>query len=216
MKNINNKEIEKYCIEKSTKPSDIANSIESKTKETFENNYMLIGKLEASFLGFLTRLIGAKRILEIGTFTSYSALIFAENIPDDGVVHTLDKNIDTVEFGKKICKSSKHAYKINYHIGNALETINTIDGNFDIIFIDADKENYIKYFKLAAERLNPDGIIILDNCLWYGQVIDSSDCCKEVIGIREVNDFIEKSNEFYATLLPIRDGIFIVKKYHTL
>jgi len=205
-------ELVNYSIVKSTTPSKIADQLESETRKKVEMSGMLVGKMEASVLGLIVRLLGAKRVLEFGTFTGYSALVFAENLPEDGEVHSLDINSDTVDFGKKFWKKSDHFSKIHSHIGPALETVNKLEGEFDLIFIDADKENYLNYFKLGLDKLSTGGAIVLDNTLWGGSVIDENDNLSSTKAIREVNNYIENNKSLYGSLLPIRDGMFVVIK----
>lgn len=201
-----------YCIDTSSEPSDIASELEKETREKVEMSGMLSGKLEGSLLGLLTRLSKAKRVLEFGTYTGYSALVFAENLPKDGEVHTIDINKETVEFGFNIIKHSEHFHKIHSHIGAAAEIAQSLEGRFDLVFIDADKENYINYLKIAESKLNPGGMVILDNALWGNNVLDDHDQRPSTLGIREVNRYISENETFYKTLLPIRDGVLVAIK----
>lgn len=205
-------EILNYSIAKSNKPSQLCDELENYTRQNVDMSMMLIGKLEASFLGFLIRSHHVKRVLEIGTFTGYSALAMAEHLPKDGELITLDINKENGKIAKDFWSNSQDGYKIKQIIAPALETINKLEGKFDLIFVDADKENYLNYVKAALPLLSSSGIIILDNVLWSGRVIDSSDTNSSTLGIREVNDFVASNEELYGTLLPIRDGIFIIQK----
>jgi caffeoyl-CoA O-methyltransferase len=214
---ITNREIEKYCIEKSNCPSMDCEMIENYTRENVHGAQMLIGKLEASLLGFLIQSVGVKRILELGTFTGYSALSMAEQLPDDGSVITLDINEKTVNLAKEFWAKAKHGHKIQSIIGEAINIIPTLDGHFDMAFIDADKRNYLNYLKLIIPRLSPKGFIVIDNVLWSGRVLegtdkDQQDEHRNTKFIREVNDYISKDSSLFATLLPIRDGMFLIKK----
>lgn len=205
-------DIEQYAISKSTRPSSIAAELEIFTQQNMALSQMLIGQMEASLLGFLLRLIRAKRVLEIGTFTGYSALIMAENLSPTGEVHTIDINEEYVRAGEPIWRKSEHAGKIQVHVGNALDVIPGLSGKFDLVFIDADKENYLNYLQLVSERLSNRGIIVIDNVLWSGRVLDDSDQDEQTQGIRHINDYLESSDLLYSTLLPIRDGVFLVQK----
>lgn len=203
---------EQYCISKSSLPSSYAKEIEKETYQKLEIPQMVSGDFAGSVLGLLARASGAKRVLEFGTFSGYSALVFAQNIPDEGEVHTLDINPDSVAVGKPYWEKAGVSGKIHSHIGPALESVKNISGNFDLVFIDADKENYLNYFKYSLERLNPGGMILLDNCLWGDQVLDPNDKTPATVAIREVNDYIASHEGLYKTLLPVRDGIFVVTK----
>lgn len=212
------KKIEDYCIEKSDLPSADCERIETYTRANVPGSQMLIGKMEASFIGFLLRSIGAKRILELGTFTGYSALTMAENLPADGEIITVDINESTVSLAQGFWKQSSHGSKIKSRLGSGLDIIPTLKGPFDFVFIDADKRNYIDYLKLTVPLLSPQGIIVLDNALWSGKVLPDAEPDKNEQGdrntefIRLVNDYIAKDSGLYGTLLPIRDGMFLVRK----
>lgn len=212
------KKIEDYCIAKSNLPSKDCDQIEEFTRANVHGAQMLIGKMEASFIGFLLKSIDAKRVLELGTFTGYSALSMAENLPDDGEVLTVDINQETVTLAKKFWNESKHGYKIKSLLGSGLELIPTLKAPFDFVFIDADKRNYIEYLKLTVPMLSERGIIVIDNVLWSGRVIPEAELSgsdlhdRNTEFIRLVNDYIASEPSLYGTLLPIRDGMFLVKK----
>lgn len=212
------KKIEDYCIAKSNLPSEDCNRVEEYTRANVHGAQMLIGKMEASFMGFLLRSIEARRVLELGTFTGYSALAMAENLPENGEVITVDVNRETVALALDFWKQSKHGHKIKSLLGSGLEIIPTLSGQFDFVFIDADKKNYIEYLKLTVPMLSPKGIIVLDNTLWSGRVVpDSENEGHKLIDantefIRLVNDYISSNPELYGTLLPVRDGMFLVRR----
>jgi len=211
MLTLDNEKILDYCIEKSNTPSEISGELESFTRDKVPMSQMLVGKMEASFLGFLLRAINAKRVLEIGTFTGYSALSMAENLPAGGELITLDINQETTDMAQSFWNKSAHGKKIKALIGSALEIIPTLDGDFDFVFIDADKENYLNYLNISLKKLTPGGMVAIDNVLWSGTVLDKP---KDIYtkAIQEINNFIAKDNSLYGTLLPVRDGIFLVKK----
>jgi caffeoyl-CoA O-methyltransferase len=209
--------IEEYCLAKSNLPSQDCLKIEEHTKAHVHGANMLIGKMEASFLGFLLRSIHAKRVLELGTYTGYSALAMAENLPDDGEVITLDVNEKTVELAKKFWSESAAGSKIKSILGAGLDKIPTLTGKFDLVFIDADKRNYLPYLKLVVPMLSENGIVVIDNVLWSGRVLPGAELDQEeehrnTKFIREVNDYIVGEKNLYGTLMPIRDGMFLIKK----
>lgn len=212
------KKIEEYCISKSTLPSTDCDRIEEYTRANVHGAQMLIGKMEASFIGFLLRSIGAKRILELGTYTGYSALTMAENLPSDGEIFTVDINESTVKLAREFWSRSLHGYKIKSLLGSGLDVVPTLQVPFDFIFIDADKRNYIEYLKLTLPMLSPRGMIVIDNVLWDGKVLPEADLDitthhdRNTEFIRKVNDYIAADSTLYGTLLPIRDGMFLVKK----
>lgn len=212
------RKIEEYCISKSNLPSQASQAIEKYTLENVHGAGMLIGKMEASFIGFLLRSIKAKRVLELGTFTGYSALIMAENIPQDGEVITIDINGETTSLAKSFWEKSLHGKKIKSYLGNALEVMRNLDGTFDFIFIDADKRNYKSYLENSLELLSAGGVIVVDNTLWGGKVLPGAALDLETHYdrntefIQALNDFVADSPAIYGTLLPIRDGMFLIQK----
>ncbi len=215
---ITDKKIEQYCLSKSHLPSSDCRRIEEYTRANVHGAQMLIGPLEASLLGFLLKSVNAKRVLELGTFTGYSALTMAEHLPSDGEIITIDINQETVALAQKFWNESDNGQKIKSHLGSGLEIIPTLKGSFDLVFIDADKRNYIEYLILTLPLLSPNGIIVIDNVLWSGKVLPDADLDQSVHYdrnteyIRAVNDFIAESKDLYGTLLPIRDGMFLVRK----
>ncbi len=215
---ITDKKIEEYCVSKSNRPSEFCLALEEHTRANIQGSQMLIGKMEASFLGFLLRSINATRVLELGTYTGYSALAMAENLPSNGEIITLDINQSTVEVAKSFWAKSPHGSKIVSKLGPALEIIPTLAGEFDLVFIDADKRNYIDYLKLTLPKLSKQGIIVIDNVLWSGKVLPDAELNldvhydKNTEYIRQVNDFIAQSEDLYGTLMPIRDGMFLIRK----
>ena len=215
--NLVDQKIEDYCLQKSNLPSSDCDSIEQFTRANVHGAQMLIGKMEASFLGFLLKSIGAKRVLEFGTFTGYSALAMAEHLPADGEVITLDINEKTVALANSFWEKSKHGHKIKSLIGPALETTKNLNGHFDFVFIDADKKNYPAYLEIALGKLSPTGIIVVDNVLWSGRVVESAgdvhtDEHRNTQAIRDFNDLVFSRKDLHAVLLPIRDGMFLIRK----
>lgn len=215
---ITDKRIEEYCISKSNIPGTDCQGIEDYTRANVHGAGMLIGKMEASFIGFLLRSIKAKRVLELGTFTGYSALTMAENLPEDAEIITVDVNEETVKLAKDFWAKSAHGHKIKSVLKPGLEAIPTLGGKFDFIFIDADKRNYIDYLKLTVPMLSDNGMIVIDNVLWGGQVLPGSESTgsdlrdRNTEFIRAVNDYIALNPDLYGTLMPVRDGMFLVQK----
>lgn len=215
---ITDKKIEEYCLSKSHLPSKDCQRIEEYTRANVHGAQMLIGPLEASLLGFLLKSVEAKRVLELGTFTGYSALTMAEHLPNDGEIITVDINLETVSLAQKFWNESAHGHKIKSIMGSGLDIIPTLKAPFDLVFIDADKRNYIDYLKLTMPLLSPNGIVVIDNVLWSGKVLNGAELDQSVHYdrnteyIRKVNDFIAESKDLYGTLLPIRDGMFLVRK----
>jgi caffeoyl-CoA O-methyltransferase len=170
----------------------------------------MVGALEGAFFKMLVLLTGARRILEIGTFTGYSALIWAEALPRDGRVVTCDINPETTEIARRYFAESPHGHKIEMKLGPALESLKLISGPFDLCFIDADKESYPAYYEACLERVRPRGLIILDNMLRSGRVLDAAD--SEGAAIDRLNKRIRHDPRVENVLLPVRDGIMLVIK----
>ncbi len=206
-----NPQIEAYCISKSSLPPLLCNELEDFTRKHIDMSQMLIGKLEASLLGFLIRSINAKRVLEIGTFTGYSALSMATHLPQDGKLVTLDISEERTNVAKEFWAKSEHGNKIDLILGPAKLSLAALEESFDFIFIDADKENCLAYLKRCLELLSPKGIIAVDNCLWDGKVLKDQDLDEETRGIKELTDFVFHHKNLYSTLLPVRDGVLLIK-----
>ena len=208
--------IEKYAIEHSSRPSSVCDELQDYTLSNVEMSAMLIGKMEASFLGFLIRMIKPKVVVEIGTFTGYSALAMAEQMPEDSVLHTIDINPETNKVAKEYWGKSQHGDKIKNHLGPAIEVLDQIDGEVDFCFIDADKNNYKNYFEKVLTKLSPKGVIALDNVLWEGKVLKSKPELPvddySTLGLKEINDYLTTQDDLFVTMLPIRDGITLIQK----
>ncbi|MFG1500947.1 class I SAM-dependent methyltransferase [Halobacteriovorax sp. XZX-3] len=211
----NLKEIEKYCLNKSNIPSDLCVELGDYTKDNHPLGRMISGELVASLLGFFIRSNNYKNILEIGTFTGYSALAMAENIPVDGKVITIDKNKKINTFAKSYWDRSEVGKKIEARFGDANLVLKELAGqSFDLIFIDADKGSYKNYLELSLELLSENGMIVVDNVLWNGKVasdiVDPED--KTTNALIEFNNYIESRDDLYKTMLPIRDGLYLIQK----
>jgi len=172
---------------------------------------MLSGHLQGRILSFISRMINPKVVIEIGTYTGYSALCLLEGIQDKGKLITIDINEEISEKVRKFFKKSKYNDKIEYLIGDAQNIIPKIDSGFDLVFIDADKENYSKYYDLVLPKLSKGGFILVDNVLWSGKVIDKKkDHLTELID--DFNKKIQKDSRVSNVILPIRDGIMLIQK----
>ncbi|WP_274476106.1 O-methyltransferase [Mangrovimonas aestuarii] len=186
------------------------------TRETFQKILqprMLSGHYQGRVLSMMSKLVQPRNILEIGTYTGYSALCLAEGMKKDGVLHTIDINEELFDFQKKYFDQSEYKNQIVQHLGNALEIIPELELNFDLIFIDADKDNYPKYFDIVIDRLNPGGIILSDNVLWSGKVIEKLKPDDESTkALLEYNKLLKEDPRIETVLLPIRDGLTISRK----
>jgi predicted O-methyltransferase YrrM len=215
MKALVSPEIEAYAEAYSEPESEVCRAIREETEETMEMPQMLVGPLEGAFLKMMVRLVGAKRVLEIGTFTGYSALCMAEALPMDGALITCEIDPKAVAVARKHVGRSAHGRKIEIRMGPALETIRSLGGPFDLIFIDADKVNYINYYRRALELMSPNGVILIDNVLWSGDVLLQPPPDASTAAIQELNRLVASDPRVTAVLVTIRDGVLVVKNRAT-
>lgn len=174
---------------------------------------MLSGHLQGRILATFSQMIKPKRILEIGTYTGYSALCLAEGMPEDGTLHTIDINEELEDFARNYFKEANRADKIIQHIGNALEIVPTLNETWDLVFIDADKENYSNYFDQVIDHVRSGGFIIADNVLWSGKVVRTvSPKDLETKALLEFNEKVQKDDRVENVLFPIRDGLMVCRK----
>jgi predicted O-methyltransferase YrrM len=180
---------------------------------------MQVAPEQAQFMQFLLHVLQAKKVLELGTFTGYSALSFALALPDDGRVITCDINPEWTQRAHPFWAQAGQAHKIDLRIAPALQTLNTLLAHgeaqtFDFVFIDADKTNYVHYYELALRLVRPGGIIAIDNVFWEGAVIDPLDIGAQTREIRKLNAIIKADERVCTSLLPIADGLFLVSLRH--
>ena len=174
---------------------------------------MLSGHLQGRMLSMLSKMIQPKRILEIGTYTGYSALCLSEGLQDGGMLHTIELNPEHEEMIRKYFQKAGAENKITLHIGNAMKIIPTLSETFDLVFIDADKENYFAYYNLVFDKLRSGGYIFADNALWSGKVLETVDPNdKETKGIVEFAQKVQADDRVENVLLPVRDGVMIIRK----
>lgn len=173
---------------------------------------MCSGHLQGRLLKMLTQMIAPKRILELGTFTGYSTLCFAEGMPDDAELHTVeidDENADQLE---ETFAASPWAGKIHLHIGDAIDVVPTLGADWDLVFIDANKRQYCQYYEMALERLRPGGYILADNTLWYGKVTEPTVNDPQTCEIRRFNEIVAADPRVEKVIIPLRDGMTIIHK----
>lgn len=207
------KRIEDYCKEHTSKESEALRYIDRQTHLRFLKPNMISGNWQGNLLKVLSLLVQPKNVLEIGTFTAYATLCLADGLADGGVVHTIEKDVILEDFILSTIEKYGYEDRIKLHIGNAIEIIDQIEGDFDLIFIDADKANYPAYFEKCVSRLRSGGLIIADNILWYGKVVlPVKDSDKETKAIKLFNETVSKDPRFDSLILPIRDGIMVARK----
>ena len=209
--NLISKEIEQYCLDQSQKDTDLLKDLVNRTLKEEEIPQMLSGPLVSGLLQLLIKITGAKKILEIGMFTGYSTLKMAEALPKDGEVHTCELMEKHVKTAEKWFNKSNDGYKIIIHQGKAIDQLSSFKiGSFDLIFIDADKTNYPEYYRISTALLKVGGIVVLDNMLWNGEVLNPKD--DNAKALRETAELIKNNHRLESLLLPVRDGILIYRK----
>jgi predicted O-methyltransferase YrrM len=172
---------------------------------------MLSGHLQGRFLSMMANMIQPRLVLEIGTYTGYSALCMAEGLAPGGKIITLDINAEIESFTRNFFEKSQYAGQIDYRIGNAMEMIPAMNETFDLVFIDADKINYLNYYHMVLDKVRPGGFIVADNVLWSGKVLDEKKD-KDTQAICAFNDFVSTDTRVEKVLLPVRDGLLVIRK----
>ncbi|WP_165731408.1 O-methyltransferase [Polaribacter sp. 20A6] len=204
--------IDNYVVDHSQQEPTILKELSKETWQKVLNPRMLSGAFQGRVLSMISKLIQPKNILEIGTYTGYSALCLAEGLSSEGKIFTLDKNEELETLQNKYFEKSGFRNQIEQFVGNAIEIIPTIDQKFDMVFIDADKSNYINYFHLIIDKMNSGGIILSDNVLWSGKVVEKLDPKdKDTRVLLEYNKLLNTDDRVETVLLPIRDGLTITR-----
>ena len=202
--------IDNYVVEYSQQEPKILQELSKETWQKVLNPRMISGAYQGRVLSMLSKLIAPKNILEIGTYTGYSTLCFAEGLAKNGTIFTIDKNEELEDLQQKYFQKSGYNNQIKTFVGNALDIIPTINKKFDLVFIDADKSNYINYFNLVIEKMNSGGIILSDNVLWNGKVIEQlNPKDKDTKVLLAYNKLLNEHERIETVLLPIRDGLTI-------
>jgi caffeoyl-CoA O-methyltransferase len=204
--------IDDYAESKSEPTSALLNKLVSETQATMDSPQMLTGRLEGRFLKMMVQISGARSVLEIGMFTGYSALSMAEGLPAGGKVTTLDIDAKCIQFAKRYFEKSEYGNKIEVIEGPALESLKSLSGPFDLVFIDADKPNYLNYYEAVLPKLKQGGVILVDNVLWSGNVLEPDRADENSKAIIEFNNKIAVDERVDRVLLTIRDGVFMLRK----
>ncbi len=206
-------EIDDYVVKHSAKEPGLLQALNRETNQKVLQPRMLSGHYQGRILSMISNLVQPASILEIGTYTGYSALCLAEGMKTAGVLHTIDVNEELFDLQEKYFKASPYADQIVQHLGDATEVIPTLEPDFDLVFIDADKPNYPKYFELIMERLSPGGIIISDNVLWSGKVVEPlKEGDESTAALLEYNRLLAEDDRLETVMLPIRDGLTISRR----
>jgi predicted O-methyltransferase YrrM len=205
-------EIDAYAEAHTTAPPELLAELAEETKATLRAPQMLTGTIEGRFLEFLVYALKARRVLELGTYSGYSSLSMAAGLPEGGHIDTCEYEEKHAEVARRYISQSPYADRITIHLGPALETIERLEGEFDFVFIDADKENYVNYYEALLPRLADGGLMALDNTLWSGRVLDDSDDSEGTRAIKAINERIASDERVTSVMLSVRDGVTLVRR----
>ena len=212
MKALVSADIEAYATAHSMEESEVCRALRGETLEQMDCPQMLVGPLEGAFLKMVSQLVRATHVLEIGMFTGYSALCFAEALPRNGTVTTCEIDETSAAMARRYFVASPHGHKITIRMGPAIDTMRVLSQQYDLIFIDADKQNYVNYYRRAKELLSPEGVIVIDNVLWDGDVLLHPAPDERTAAIQELNRIVASDPDVSAVLLTIRDGVLLVRR----
>lgn len=201
-----------YAEKYSSEEDPLLHEIVKETIATNTEHHMLSGHLQGKFLEIFSTLLQPENILEIGTFVGYSAICLAKGLQPTGELHTIEVSPETGTLAKSYFNKGSNHEKIILHVGNALDIIPTLDKSWDLVFIDADKTNYINYYKLVLPRLRKGGIILADNVLFHGQVLEDPVKGKNAKAIQSFNEYVQNDQTVEKVMLTVRDGVFMIRK----
>lgn len=205
-------ELKNYLTAHCDPESDLLKSIDRETNLKVSMPRMLSGHYQGRLLSMLSKMISPKRILEVGTYTGYATLCLAEGLAEDGIIHTVDINIELEDRVRSNFSKSPYNAQIIYHLGDAVEIIPELNEVFDLVFIDADKKNNKTYYDLLIDKMRSGGIIIVDNVLWSGKVLVEKNVDQNTTLITNFNEMVAQDQRVEKLILPVRDGLFIIRK----
>jgi caffeoyl-CoA O-methyltransferase len=204
--------LDAYCHQHSSPESELLHRLNRETHAKILKPRMLSGHLQGRMLAMISQMLRPTNILEIGTYTGYSALCLAEGLQNNGKIITIDVNEELEDFTRNFFNESAFKNLIDFRLGNALEIIPTLSETLDLVFIDADKKSYARYYDLVFEKVRTGGIIMADNVLWSGKVVENNMNDKETIDLRNFNLKIQQDIRVENALFPLRDGLMIIRK----
>ncbi|MEX0762846.1 MAG: class I SAM-dependent methyltransferase [Dehalococcoidia bacterium] len=202
--------IEEYALAHTTHPGDLFAELASETQEKMNAPQMMSGPTVGWFLAAMISASGARRVLEVGTFTGYSGLMMASALPDDGQLITCDVDRKATALAQEYWDRSPHGRKIELKLGPAVETMDALEGPFDLVFIDADKPNYPNYYERALGLLSDRGVVVVDNVLWSGRVVDPKDESDRIMAA--FNDMVQADDRVINVMLTVRDGLMLIRR----
>ena len=198
-----------YSIKNSDPPSNLLNDLERETNLKILQPRMLSGNFQGRFLSFLSKILKPKSVIEIGTYTGYSALCIAEGLDPNGVIHTIDNNEELTYIQNKYFEKSNYRSNIKQYTDDAIEILPKLNITFDFAFIDADKINYINYFEIIIKKMKKGGLIVSDNVLWSGKVLEENSQDEETEMLKKFNSMLKKDKRITNLIVPLRDGLSI-------
>jgi caffeoyl-CoA O-methyltransferase len=205
-------QIERYAEAHTTPPEPLLAELAEETRAALTDAVMLTGTVQGRLLELLVHATGARRVLELGTYSGYSALSMAAGLPSGGHVDTCERDPERAEFARRHIARSPYADRVTVHVGPALETIERLEGEFDLVFLDADKPNYVRYYEALLPRLSERGLIVADNTLWGGSVVEEADDGELTRAVRAFNDHVRGDERAVCTLLTVRDGVTLIRR----
>ncbi len=205
-------EIEDYAAAHTTQPEPLLAELAEETRASLQSPQMLTGTIEGRFLELLVHGLAAKRVLELGTYSGYGTLSMAAGLPAGGRIDSCEISEEHAAVARRYLERAGYADRVTVHVGPALDTIRALDGEFDFVFIDADKENYVAYYEEVLPRLTAHGLIAADNTLWSGRVLDESDDSEATRAIREFNERVAGDDRVTSVMLTVRDGITLIRR----
>jgi predicted O-methyltransferase YrrM len=207
-----NPEMDRYLENHASSEPEILKKLRRETFQKTTQPHMISGYQQGRLLTIISKMLNPKNVLEIGTFTGYATLCLAEGLSSDGKITTLDVNEDLAYLPRKYFSESKFSNQIDFKIQDAKEFLRNTDEVFDLIFIDADKENYAEYFRLIKPKTKSGSVILFDNVLWYGKVLEENPKQRSTQVIKELNDLAAKDEDFENLILPLRDGVNFLRR----
>jgi predicted O-methyltransferase YrrM len=205
-------QIDDYILQHIDDEGDYLRALYRDTHVKLLRPRMASGHLQGRLLKMFVRMIRPMRVLEIGTYSGYSALCLAEGLPEGGMLHTFEINDEQEDFTRPWLEGSPYADKITFHIGDAMQLVPQLNETFDLAFVDGDKRKYLDYYEMVLAHLRPGGYILADNTLWDGHVLETHPTDRQTLGIMDFNDFVAKDERVEKVILPLRDGLTLIRK----
>ncbi len=205
-------EIEAYAAAHTTTPEPLLAELAEETRASLRSPQMLTGTIEGRFLELLVHGLAAKRVLELGTYSGYGTSSMAAGLPEGGRIDSCEISEEHAAVARRYLERAGYSDRVTVHVGPALETIRSLEGEFDFVFIDADKSNYVAYYEEVLPRLTAHGLIAADNTLWSGRVIDDTDDSEDTRAIREFNELVAADDRVKSVMLTVRDGITLIRR----